>query len=74
MDILQTFYLRLPSISKPLTNVTDEKQAFHWTQKWRPPFQILKDALCTAPILAYPQPRERFIVHIHIIGIAGMLP
>jgi hypothetical protein len=31
-------------------------------QKWRPPFQTLKEALYTAPLLAYPQPGEKFAV------------
>jgi hypothetical protein len=25
-------------------------------------FQMLKEGLCTAPTVAYPQPRERFVV------------
>jgi hypothetical protein len=26
-------------------------------------FQTIKEAICTAPTLAYPQPREKFIIH-----------
>jgi hypothetical protein len=38
-------------------------------------FQTLKEALCTAPILAYPQPGQRFIVDTDAnnVGIGGVL-
>jgi hypothetical protein len=38
------------------------KQAFQWTPEVEAVFQTLKEALCTAPVLAYPQLGERFIV------------
>jgi hypothetical protein len=40
----------------------EEKQAFQWTPEVEAAFQTLKEALCTAPIFAYLQPRERFFV------------
>jgi hypothetical protein len=38
-------------------------------------FQTLKEALCTAPILAYLQPKERFVIDRDVsnIEIAGVL-
>jgi hypothetical protein len=45
------------NIAKPLTKLT-EKQAFQWTPAMEATFQTLKEALCTAPILPYLQPRE----------------
>jgi hypothetical protein len=48
------------NIAKPLTRLTEEKQAFQWTQEEDDAFQTLKGALCAAPILAYHQPGERF--------------
>jgi hypothetical protein len=38
-------------------------------------FQTLKEALCTAPVLDYPQPRERFVVDTDAsyFGIEGVL-
>jgi hypothetical protein len=45
-------------------------------QKWRSEvtFQTLNKALCTAPILAYPPPRERFVVDKEVsnVGIEGV--
>jgi hypothetical protein len=50
------------NIAKLLTKCMKEKQAFQWTPEVEATFQTLKEALCTAPILAYQQPRERFVV------------
>jgi hypothetical protein len=44
------------NIAKPLTKLTEEKQAFQWTPEVEAAFQTLKEALCTAPILTYLQP------------------
>jgi hypothetical protein len=55
--------------AKPLTKLTEEKQAFLWTPEVEAAFQMLKEALCTAPILAYPQPRERFIVDTDVSNV-----
>jgi hypothetical protein len=46
---------------KLLTKLT-EKQAFQWTPEVEAGFQTLKESLCAAPILAYLQPREMFLV------------
>jgi hypothetical protein len=63
------------SIVKQLAKFTEEKQAFHWTPEVRAAINTLKDALYTAPILAYPQPRKRFIFDTDAskFGIKGML-
>jgi hypothetical protein len=63
------------NIAKPLTKLTEEKQAFQWTPEVETTFQTLKEALCTAPILAYLQPRERFVTDIDTsnIGTEGVL-
>jgi hypothetical protein len=48
------------NIAKPLTKLI-EKQAFQWTPEVEAAFQTLKKALCTAPILVYPQQGEWFV-------------
>jgi hypothetical protein len=50
------------NIAKRLTKLSEEKQGFHWTRRSGGHLSIAKGALCTAPVLAYPQPRERFVV------------
>jgi hypothetical protein len=47
---------------KLLTKLTKQQEAFQWTPEVEAVFQTLKEALCTAPILAYPQPRKQFFV------------
>jgi hypothetical protein len=63
---LCTYYRRFISgfanIAKPLTKLTEQKQALQWTPEVEVVFHTLKGALCAAPILAYPKPGERFIV------------
>jgi hypothetical protein len=63
------------NIAKPLTRLTKEKQAFQWTPKVKAAFQSLKEALRTAPFLAYPQPKKKFIVDTYAsnVGIGGVL-
>jgi hypothetical protein len=53
----------LDNIAKPLTKLTEQKQSFQWTPDMEAAFQTLEATLCAAPILAYPRPGERFVVH-----------
>jgi hypothetical protein len=48
--------------AEPLTKLTEQKQSFQWPPEVEAAFQTLEGALCAAPILAYPQPEERFII------------
>ncbi|GJY10936.1 putative reverse transcriptase domain-containing protein, partial [Tanacetum coccineum] len=50
-------------IAKPLTKLTQKKDAFEWGDKQEAAFQTLKKKLCSAPILALPQGAEDFIVY-----------
>jgi hypothetical protein len=76
---LCTYYRRFISgfanIAKPLTRLTEEKQAFQWAPEVEAAFQTLKGAFCAATIPVYPQPRERFIVDTgaNNIRIGGVL-
>jgi hypothetical protein len=76
---LCTYYRRFISgfanIAKTLTKLTEQKKIFQWTPGAETAFQTLKGALCTAPVLAYPQPGERFIVDTDAsnFGIGGVL-
>jgi hypothetical protein len=49
--------------------------AFQWTPEVEAPFQSLKEALCTAPISAYPQSSVRVIVDTDAnnVGIGGVV-
>nr|GFC91738.1 putative reverse transcriptase domain-containing protein [Tanacetum cinerariifolium] len=50
-------------ISKPMTKLTQKKVKFEWGEKQEAAFQLLKQKLCSAPILALPEGSEDFIVY-----------
>ncbi|GJY95907.1 putative reverse transcriptase domain-containing protein, partial [Tanacetum coccineum] len=50
-------------IAKPMTKLTQKKVMFVWGDKHEETFQLLKQKLCSAPILALPEGSEDFIVY-----------
>nr|GFA57865.1 putative reverse transcriptase domain-containing protein [Tanacetum cinerariifolium] len=50
-------------IAKPMTKLTQKKIKFEWGNKQEAAFQLLKQKLCSAPILALPKGSEDFIVY-----------
>jgi hypothetical protein len=62
---LASFYRRLvpnfAEIVKPLTVLTRKDQEFNWGPQQQVFFQSMKDRLCTAPVLAYPNFSQPFI-------------
>ncbi|GJZ96422.1 hypothetical protein Tco_0668756 [Tanacetum coccineum] len=46
-------------IAKPMTKLTQKKVKFEWGDKQEAAFQLLKQKLCSAPILALPEGSER---------------
>nr|GEZ31081.1 retrotransposon protein, putative, Ty3-gypsy subclass [Tanacetum cinerariifolium] len=50
-------------IAKPITKLTQKKVKFEWRNKQEAAFQLLKQKLCSAPILALPKGSEDFIVY-----------
>nr|GEZ54604.1 putative reverse transcriptase domain-containing protein [Tanacetum cinerariifolium] len=50
-------------ITKPMTKLTQRKVKFEWGDKQEAAFQLLKQKLCSAPILALPEGSEDFIVY-----------
>lgn len=49
-------------ITIPLNNLTKKNVKFHWTQECQNAFNTLKNKLCHAPILAYPDYEQEFVV------------
>nr|GEY56389.1 reverse transcriptase domain-containing protein [Tanacetum cinerariifolium] len=47
-------------IAKPMTKLTQKKVKFDWGDKQEAAFQLLKQKLCSAPILALPEGAEDF--------------
>ncbi|GKG00266.1 putative reverse transcriptase domain-containing protein [Tanacetum coccineum] len=50
-------------IAKPMTKLTQKKVKFEWGDKQEAAFQMLKQKLCSAPILALPEGSEDFIAY-----------
>ncbi|GKA88432.1 putative reverse transcriptase domain-containing protein [Tanacetum coccineum] len=50
-------------IAKPMTKLTQKKAKFVWGDKQETAFQLLKQKLCSAPILTLPEGSKDFIVY-----------
>ncbi|GJX38792.1 putative reverse transcriptase domain-containing protein [Tanacetum coccineum] len=50
-------------IAKPMTKLTQKKVKFIWGDKQEAAFQLLKQKLCSAPILALPEGSKDFIAY-----------
>ncbi|GKB00751.1 putative reverse transcriptase domain-containing protein [Tanacetum coccineum] len=50
-------------IAKPMTKLTQKKVKFVWGDKQEAAFQLLKQKLCSAPILALPEGSKDFIAY-----------
>nr|GFB06047.1 reverse transcriptase domain-containing protein [Tanacetum cinerariifolium] len=50
-------------IAKPLTKLTQKNKTYEWGEEEEEAFQLLKDKLCSAPILVLPEGSEDFIVY-----------
>nr|GFD03029.1 putative reverse transcriptase domain-containing protein [Tanacetum cinerariifolium] len=46
-----------------MTKLTQKKIKFEWADKQEAAFQLLKQKLCTAPILALPEGSEDFVAY-----------
>ncbi|GJW13252.1 putative reverse transcriptase domain-containing protein [Tanacetum coccineum] len=54
----QRFIEGFSNIAKPMTKLTQKKVMFVWGDKQEAAFQLLKQKLCSAPILALPEGRQ----------------
>nr|GFB59688.1 putative reverse transcriptase domain-containing protein [Tanacetum cinerariifolium] len=59
----QRFIEGFSKIAKTMTKLTQRKVKFEWGDKQEAAFQLLKQKLCSAPILALPKGSEDFIVY-----------
>ncbi|GJV74217.1 putative reverse transcriptase domain-containing protein [Tanacetum coccineum] len=50
-------------IARPMTKLTQKSVKFEWEEKAEVAFQLLKQKLCSAPILALPEGSENFMVY-----------
>jgi hypothetical protein len=68
------FISRFAEIAKLFTQLKEEKRLFNWSPEAEIAFPSLKNALCTNPVLGYPQSGEKFIVDTVAsnVGIGGV--
>ncbi|GJT42548.1 putative reverse transcriptase domain-containing protein [Tanacetum coccineum] len=52
-----------PKIAKSMTKLTQKGIKFDWGEKEENPFQLIKQKLCSAPILALPEGSEDIVVY-----------
>ncbi|GJS16898.1 putative reverse transcriptase domain-containing protein [Tanacetum coccineum] len=50
-------------IAKPLTKLTHKNKSYIWGEEQESAFQLLKQKLCEAPILALPEGNDNFVVY-----------
>nr|GEU89804.1 putative reverse transcriptase domain-containing protein [Tanacetum cinerariifolium] len=76
---LTSYYRRFikgfSKIAKSMTKLTQKKVKFDWDDKQEAFFQIIKQKLCSAPILVLPEGSEDFIVYYDALikGFGAML-
>ncbi|GKB92280.1 ribonuclease H-like domain-containing protein [Tanacetum coccineum] len=59
----QRFIEGISKIAKSMTKLTQKKVKFDWGDKEEKAFQLLKEKLCSAPILALPEGAKNFVVY-----------
>lgn len=57
-------------IARPLYELTKKNKKFHWNSDCEEAFQMLKESLVSAPIMAFPQPQGTFILDTDASGYA----
>ena len=69
------FIPNFASVASPLTELTKKDVAFLWSPLHQASFLQLKDYLCSAPVLAYPQLDKPFIVQTDAstVGLGAIL-
>ena len=69
------FVPQFSDLSRPLTRLTRRYVLFEWTKECQACFQLLKEALCTHPILWYPDSERPYVLFTDAskYGWAGVL-
>ncbi|GJX54346.1 retrotransposon protein, putative, ty3-gypsy subclass [Tanacetum coccineum] len=62
-DYYRRFIEGFSKIAKPLTKLTQKNKNYIWGEEQESAFQLLKQKLCEAPILALPEANDDFVVY-----------
>lgn len=66
----QRFINNYSSLVKPLTNLTRKDVPWKWGDEEQAAFQGLKDAICSEPVLAHPDPDKQYFMETDASGVA----
>nr|GEU75553.1 hypothetical protein [Tanacetum cinerariifolium] len=61
--VLPKIHRRISKIAKSITKLSQKEVKFDWGDKEEAAFQLIKQKLCSAPILALPEGSEDFMVY-----------
>lgn len=64
------FIENFSKIAKPLSDLTKQSSTFEWKQRQQEAFDKLREALCSTPILQYPNFNEPFVITTDASGYA----
>ncbi|GKG30182.1 putative reverse transcriptase domain-containing protein [Tanacetum coccineum] len=72
----QRFIEGISKIAKSMTKLTQKGVKFDWGDKQETSFQLIKQKLCSAPILVLPEGSEDFILYsdASIKGLGAVTP
>ncbi|GJU05418.1 putative reverse transcriptase domain-containing protein [Tanacetum coccineum] len=57
------YHSQIKAIVKPLTELTQKNKKYIWGENQESAFQLLKQKLCEAPILALPEGNDDFVIY-----------
>ncbi|GJR13767.1 reverse transcriptase domain-containing protein [Tanacetum coccineum] len=63
LNYYRRFIEGFSKIAKPLTKLTQKNKSYIWGEEQESAFQLLKQKLCEAPILALPEGNDNFVVY-----------
>ena len=63
------FIMKYTDLTKPLRNLLNSKE-WYWNKETNDTFDLLKEKLCTSPVLAHPDPTQPYTLHCDASGYA----
>ena len=58
----RSYVYQFASIAKPIHQLAEKERDFEWNEECEKSFKVIKEALCSAPILTFPTETDPFII------------
>ena len=65
----RSYVRQFATIAKPIHQLAEKERPFKWTTECELAFQTIKEALCSAPLLAFPTETDPFIIDTDASGV-----